>query len=86
MNDSVSVKLNYNDPEGWRALVPIPFFTTKTVPFWKRLNEENWRPQCTHCSKVFKDRLEYDRHYMIYVVKWPSNFESHWTDFVKAQS
>lgn len=83
MNDSqISVRLNMEDPEGWRALVPTPFWTTKGVRFWKRWNEENWLPQCSHCGQVFKDEREYDEHYMIYVAKWPSNFTDNWQQYV----
>lgn len=86
MSDSVQVELNYKDPEGWRALVPIPFWTTKTVPFWKRFNEANWRPQCMHCKEVFKFKSDYDKHYMIYVAKWPSDFVNRWPEVAKSKS
>lgn len=82
MDTQINTQLRLDDPEGWRALIPIPFYTTKTVPFFKRFDKKNWRPMCMHCREVFKTKIEYDRHHMIYVLKWPSDFESHWTDFV----
>lgn len=49
----------------WLPAIPEPFWTTKGLPFWKRLNEKNWRPQCLYCktAPIFKDRQEYEDHY-----------------------
>lgn len=79
----ISVKLDMTDSEGWRALVPMPFWTTKGLPFWKRFNEKNWLPQCTKEQDIFKTRLEYDRHFAIMHFPWPSGFEIEgWQKFV----
>lgn len=41
--------------------IPYPFFTTKGLPFWKRWNEKNWRPECA-CGRIFETHEDYDAH------------------------
>lgn len=48
----------------WLAAIPYPFFTTKGLPFWKRFNEKNWRPECS-CKRIF-DTLEDYRAHIVY--------------------
>lgn len=45
-----------------RPAIPVPFFTTKGLPLWKRFNQDNWRPQCD-CGEIFGSLAEYREHY-----------------------
>lgn len=49
----------------WTQGIPLPFYTTKGLPFWKRFNEKNWLPQCVFCraQPIFKTEAEYREHY-----------------------
>lgn len=53
----------------WVPSIPTPFFTTKGLPFWKRLNEKNWRPQCA-CGQIFDSMDDYNAH----VTYWSSAY------------
>lgn len=53
----------------WVPAIPYPFFTTKGLPFWKRLNEKNWRPECK-CGQVFDTLDDYNAH----VIYWNSAY------------
>ncbi len=48
----------------WTQAVPGPFYTTTGLPFWKRFNEKNWRPQCLDCKEqpIFDTDKEYRDH------------------------
>lgn len=63
----VQVGLKVNGKEYWVAALPYPFFTTQGLPFWKRFNEKNWRPQC-NCGRVFDSLDDYNAH----VLYWSS--------------
>lgn len=56
-----------NGEEHWIPAIAYPFFTTKGLPFWKRFNEKNWRPQCD-CGRIFDSLDDYNAH----VVYWNS--------------
>jgi hypothetical protein len=45
----------------WVPAIPLPYFTTKGLPFWKRLNENNWYPECA-CGRTFKTMEDYEAH------------------------
>lgn len=50
----------------WVKAVPLPFYTTQGLPFWKRFSEKNWRPQCLDCSDrpIFDSEAAYRDHYI----------------------
>lgn len=45
----------------WVPAIPHPFYTTKGLPFWKRLFEKYWRPQCA-CGRIFDSKEDYNAH------------------------
>lgn len=45
----------------WVPAIPYPYFTTKGLPFWKRLSEKHWRPQCL-CGRIFDSEEDYEAH------------------------
>jgi hypothetical protein len=49
----------------WVPAIPYPFYTTKGLPFWKRLNESNWLLQC-ECGQIFNTQEDYEAH-MVYM-------------------
>lgn len=55
-----------NDKGQWVDAIPMPFYTTQGLPFWKRWNEKNWRPQCVDCldKPIFKDNDAWENHYV----------------------
>lgn len=67
MHDKISVKdstqicLVVDGKKHWAPAIPHPFYTTKGLPFWKRFNESNWRPQCG-CGRIFNTKEDYDAH------------------------
>lgn len=47
--------------EKWMPAIPLPYFTTEGLPFWKRFNESNWRPRCA-CGRIFETTEDYEAH------------------------
>lgn len=45
----------------WLPCIPYPLFTTRGLPFWKRFDEKNWRPQCD-CGRIFNSLEDYYAH------------------------
>jgi hypothetical protein len=45
----------------WLPAIPMPFFTTKGLAFWKRPFEKYWRPQCD-CGRIFDNLEDYHAH------------------------
>lgn len=64
---SVNVELIVNGKSHWVPGIAYPYFTSKGLPFWKRFNEKNWRPQCG-CGQIFDTLDDYNAH----VVYWNS--------------
>lgn len=60
--EGVSQALVVNGREYWQPALPYPFFTAQGLPFWKRFNEQNWRPKCD-CGQIFETLDEYHEHY-----------------------
>lgn len=50
----------------WIPAIPLPFFTSEGLPFWKRLNDNNWRPKYG-CGRIFDSLEDYHAH-VIYKV------------------
>jgi hypothetical protein len=59
----------YQGKEYWIPAIPYPFFTTKGLPFWKRFNEKNWRPQCV-CGRIFETLEDYNAHIVYNNTLW----------------
>lgn len=45
----------------WLSAIPHPLYVTAGLPWWKRLNEKNWRPQCD-CGRIFDTLEDYNAH------------------------
>ena len=45
----------------WVPSIPLPMFVTTGLPFWKRFNEKNWRPECA-CGRLFNTLEDYNAH------------------------
>lgn len=51
----------YKGKEVYVQAIPYPMFVTTGLPFWKRWNENNWRPQC-ECGRIFETLEDYEAH------------------------
>lgn len=61
-DESTQQTLVMNGRVYWVTAIPVPMFTTKGLPIWKRFNEKNWRPQCNR-GMIFNTLDEYEQHY-----------------------
>jgi hypothetical protein len=56
-----SVGLHVNGKTIWMPALPEPLYVATGLPFWKRLNEKYWRPQC-NCGRIFDNKEDYHAH------------------------
>lgn len=45
----------------WLPAIPLPLFVPKGLPLRKRMDEDNWRPQCA-CKRIFDTLEDYWAH------------------------
>lgn len=70
LSDDIQTSAQWQGQEVYIPAIPEPFWTTKGLPFWKRFNERNWRPQC-RCGRIFDNKEDYQAHIIYIIYKNP---------------
>jgi len=63
----ISEGVHIHGVQVWRPAVSEPMYVTTGLPWYKRWNENNWRPQCG-CGQIFDTRQAYIEHYIYWAV------------------
>ena len=61
LSNDTQTSAKVDGKEVYIPAIPLPYFTTKGLPFWKRWNENNWRPECS-CGRIFETLEDYNAH------------------------
>lgn len=61
LSEEIQQSATWKGKEIYIPAIPYPYFTTKGLPFWKRFNERNWRPECS-CKRTFDTLEDYYAH------------------------